>query len=519
MPLPLLVPGYAVGELLGTGGDGSLWSAREEATGRRVALRLVPLDEPAERERARRESAMLTVVAHAHLLPLLGVVDVPEGLVVVAELAEAGSLEDLLARRGTLPPGEVVTSTAPIAQALADLHIRGFIHGDVTSASVLFSAEGKPMLSDLGTAALRPPAGAAHGHQAGYLAPEVRAGQRAQPGSDVYGLAAVALRALTGYVPAQPMTLPGIPPATQSALAAALEPDPRRRPDAAALANAFFVLAEPLPVVFTGYPSAAAPARADEAQPGIGATAGRHAARARERAAAVPPGETASATAPAATMPVPVRERRPAEPHERRRRQPSRRFDLTRVALLIAIPVILAGAVFAGLQWFGDREGPDSLPATERVTSAPASGTTTVPTDLCGGPQPAPTAQPPEVTDWTQVVEHLYTLRSQAFATLDASLLCDVYAPTSSVLAKDARLLQLYAEAGGHTEGLEFEVVTAELVSQEAGRVVLNVTDRLPPYRLVDDDGTVVKEWQGLPQATWQAELVPAPDASSWRFS
>jgi hypothetical protein len=117
------------------------------------------------------------------------------------------------------------------------------------------------------------------------------------------------------------------------------------------------------------------------------------------------------------------------------------------------------------------------------------------------------------------VVESLYSLRTQAFAELDATLLCDVYTPTSPVLSRDANLLQAYADAGGRVDGLAFEVVTAELVSQEGGRVVLAITDRLPPYELVDDDGEVVAEWEGLPEETWQAELVPAPDASGWRFS
>jgi hypothetical protein len=116
------------------------------------------------------------------------------------------------------------------------------------------------------------------------------------------------------------------------------------------------------------------------------------------------------------------------------------------------------------------------------------------------------------------VVQSLYALRTEAFAEVDASALCDVYTPTSQVLAEDAELLQLYADAGVHTEGLAFEVVTAEMVSQEGGRVVLEITDRLPPYQLVDDSGEVVAEKEGLPEETWQAELVPAPDASGWRF-
>jgi hypothetical protein len=358
------------------------------------------------------------------------------------------------------------------------------------------------------------------------------AGYPAQPGSDVFGLAAVTLRALTGYVPTQALLLPGIPPATQGALAQAMHPDPSRRPDAASLANALFVLADPVPVGI-----------ADDIQvPDEVATEppprrSRHAARGMQPETEAPPaaGRTAPQSHPAEAAPEPApqaagsatdtvdspevpdvhpRRRRPtAEPEPRPRRR--RRVDIARMlALVIAIPVIVAGAAFAVLQ-LTDGGDPASLPGADRLNSP---GEAEVPVDLCGGPQPAPTEEPPQVSDWTQVVQSLYALRTEAFAEVDASALCDVYTPTSQVLAEDAELLQLYADAGVHTEGLAFEVVTAEMVSQEGGRVVLEITDRLPPYQLVDDSGEVVAEKEGLPEETWQAELVPAPDASGWRF-
>ncbi|HEY9377981.1 MAG TPA: serine/threonine-protein kinase, partial [Jiangellaceae bacterium] len=244
MDLPPYVPGYAVDGPLGA--NGTVWAGREEGTGARVALRLLPLADPSARERARREVALLTAVDHPHVLPLLGVVDIPGALVLVLELAEGGSLDDLLAERGTLSPGEVVTACAPIAQALAELHAHGIVHGRVAADSVLFSADGRPMLANLETAGSGQAAGPSR-----IVPPELQAGYAAQPGSDVYGLAAVVVRALTGYVPNQALMLPGVPPATQSALAQAMHPDPSRRPAASSLANALFVLADPEPVVFT----------------------------------------------------------------------------------------------------------------------------------------------------------------------------------------------------------------------------------------------------------------------------
>jgi serine/threonine protein kinase len=539
MDFPVYVPGYAVEHQLDVGGDGSAWVAREEATGRRVALKLLPVHDPVARERARRDAATLTAIDHPHVVPVLGVADSPGAVVLVLALADGGSLADLLAARGTLPPGEVVTVCAPIAQALAALHSRGLVHGDVSPANVVFTADGRPMLSGLGVAHVADQLLGDVSAAAVFAAPEVRSGYRPQPGADVYGLAVIAARTLTGYFPTRALMLPGIAPATQRALAQAMHPDPTRRPDAASLTNALFALADPEPVMLVSDTEIIAPiqpapdqpadplrhsagAEAAETGPIAPDTTRRRAAHARatepEVGAAVPRGSRNAAAAPgpvaAEAVDARTRHRRPspAEPPTRRRR----RFDIARIALVVAVPVILAGAVFAGLQWAnGDRNEPSTLPGADRVT---APGEADVPVNLCGGPQPAPTEQPPEVSDWTQVVQSLYALRTQAFAEVDATALCEVYAPTSQALADDAELLQLYADAGVHTEALAFEVVTAELVSQEGGRVVLAITDRLPPYQLVDDDATVVAEKDGLAEETWQAELVPAPDASGWRF-
>jgi hypothetical protein len=532
MDFPVYVPGYAVEAPLGTGRDASEWVAHEEASGRRVALKVVNVPDAGLRERARRELALTTAVEHAHVVPVYAVVDAPGALVIVREVADGGSMADLLAARGALTPGEVVTVCAPTAQALAELHLLGLVHGDVSPDTVVFSADGRPMLTDVGLARVSGDRMDDLGLTPGYSAPEVVAGYPAQPGSDIYGLATLTVRALTGYVPTRAFLLPGIPPATQGALAQAMNPDPSRRPDAASLANALFVLADPSPVgIGPGgdVVEAVAPPRSHrsrrasrEAQPepDMPPAAVRSDPRADVAQASTDPAlpvvGPAEGTVDAQEVGVQPHRRgrplpEPAPPQRRRRR----RLDFTRVmAMVIAIPVIVAGAVFAVLQLTNGGD-PAALPGADRLN---APGEAEVPVDLCGGPQPAPTEEPPAVTDWTQVVQSLYVLRTEAFTEVDASALCDVYAPTSQVLAEDAELLQLYADAGVHTEGLAFEVVTAEIVSQEGGRVVLEITDRLPPYQLVDENGEVVAEKEGLPEATWEAELVPASDASGWRF-
>ena len=89
---------------------------------------------------------MLAGVQHPHVVRLRGVHGVDDALVLVLDLAPGGSLARLLATRGTLSPGEVVTLGVPLAQALAAVHAQGLVHGDVTPANVLFAADGRPLL-------------------------------------------------------------------------------------------------------------------------------------------------------------------------------------------------------------------------------------------------------------------------------------------------------------------------------------------------------------------------------------
>ncbi len=76
----------------------------------------------------------------------------------------------------------------PLAQALASVHAQGLVHGDVTPANVLFAADGRPMLSDLGISRLLGSPAAEVGGTGGYLDPAVVAGAAPGPASDVHGL-------------------------------------------------------------------------------------------------------------------------------------------------------------------------------------------------------------------------------------------------------------------------------------------------------------------------------------------
>ncbi|HEU4539609.1 MAG TPA: serine/threonine-protein kinase [Jiangellaceae bacterium] len=492
------VPGYLLEQRLGVGSHGSVWVAREESSGEIVAVKLLAIPSFEQRAEAQQEALALTTVDHPHLVPIYGVIEIEDGLAVVMALADGGNLADLLGARQVLDPGEVVTICAPLADALSEIHRRGVVHGEVQPANILFTADGRPMLSDLGVARLT---GQFPALVPGVTAPEVEAGKWPVPASDVYGMAATAVLALTGYLPGKPLTLPGIAPATHGALARALHPDPDRRLDAASLSNAMFALADPEPVGLvanTGELSEVGmtdEADAEETDPG---RRGGRRARGRGRPELEPAVEP-----------------RPPADKERRRPRSRKDFLLVGLALLVALPVVGLGAYGVWNQLRG--EDVSMLPGAGRVTSP---GSTEEAVDLCGGLQPAPTEAPPEVTDWTPVVEGMFELRATAFTELDPERLCQLFAPTSPHLAADYELIQDYQDAGVRPRGLQFEVVDVEVIS-EAGElpVVLEITDRITPYDLVDEDGEVVEQLEGVPEGTWRAELVVAADASGYRFS
>lgn len=272
------VPGYRIEGLLGHGSQGRVWAARSLVDGDRVALKQIPAGSADAIRAARSEAALLATLDHPNLISLRGFLVVRTDVVLVLELAGAGSLAALLGRRHRLAPAEVVATISPVAAALAHAHASGILHGDVSAANVLFTDTGRPKLADLGVARLLAVAGPATGTPA-YLDPVLAAGGAAGPASDVFALAAVALHALTGAGPWQRAgqlssaeqvlavaatgqvvgladRMAGLPPAVAAVLARTLDPDPHRRGTAAEFALELRAALPPGPVRLTDRSSA-----------------------------------------------------------------------------------------------------------------------------------------------------------------------------------------------------------------------------------------------------------------------
>ena len=434
----------------------------------------------------RRDAALLAMAQHEHVVPLRATVPTSSGLVLVFGYAEGGSLAALLAHRGALAAGEAVGIVAPLAMALGELHARGFVHGNISPANVLFDRSGKPLLADLGVAGLMGVAGQPIALAPGFADPAVADGASVAA-ADVHGLAAVCHAVLSGAAPYRDGALvsprsvvTGAPPALVEAIDAAMSPDFRSRPDAAAFARALYAAATPRPVA----PAAPVAAAAAAAQLEPTAAAAADAAEGVEEAEAAAPVSGAAADDDGDSR---------VARHARVSGGRASRLVARRLATPLLAAGLLAVAVLAGVAWAGrDRPAAASAQAADASVSSGSS--------------------------WLRVLGALDAARDHAFAGGDPDELAGVYVAGSSALATDRQTLVAMKNSGQHAEDLSLTLVSVEVRSQTPTRVTLLVRDRLPPYEIVGSDG-VSQRLPGRGERLWLVTLQAASGGSSWRIA
>jgi eukaryotic-like serine/threonine-protein kinase len=196
---------YNIEGVLGRGSAGTVHLARRISNGTEVALKRLPnLASDDEKEHLLAEGRALARLDHPNILKLIEIVDDNGELAVVTELAQGGTLSDLIRTRGPMKPDEVVALLAPIADALAHAHTRGVLHRDVKPSNILLRKDGTPVLGDFGLALddvrTSQTTQTALG-SAAYLDPDVLDGQPPSAASDGYALGVVAFECLTGELP------------------------------------------------------------------------------------------------------------------------------------------------------------------------------------------------------------------------------------------------------------------------------------------------------------------------------
>ncbi|MDQ2679234.1 MAG: serine/threonine protein kinase, partial [Actinomycetota bacterium] len=191
---------------LGHGATSSVWRARDLVAGIDVVVKVLDAEHAAGRlEREARALARLRDVPGVVVAHELGRSDDGTGWI-VCDLAAGGSLRDRLGERGAGPleSTEARRLAAALAAALAEVHERGVVHGDLSPANVLFDRDGAPLLADFGAADLDGTSDPVRqGLTPAFAAPERRRGAVASRPGDVYSLAATVATAC--HTPDEPL--------------------------------------------------------------------------------------------------------------------------------------------------------------------------------------------------------------------------------------------------------------------------------------------------------------------------
>jgi eukaryotic-like serine/threonine-protein kinase len=145
---------YEVVGLLGTGGMGEVYLGRDTQLGREVAVKIVAVhatDDPLARARLVREAQNASILNHPHICTIHEVGETAEHAFFVMEHVEGRTLTTMIQIDGLLPD-EAVRYGIQIAGALAHAHDHGVVHGDLKSANVIITPDGRAKVLDFGLA-------------------------------------------------------------------------------------------------------------------------------------------------------------------------------------------------------------------------------------------------------------------------------------------------------------------------------------------------------------------------------
>jgi Tol biopolymer transport system component len=204
--------------LLGVGGMGEVYRARDAKLGRDVAIKILPPSFAHDQERLdrfEREARTLASLNHPHIAAIYGFEHFGDAPALVLELIEGETLADRLARARTgLDVEESLSLAGQIADALEAAHERGIVHRDLKPANIMIGADGRakildfgltktafsndePLLTNSPTAVAATRGGVLLG-TAPYMSPEQARGKAVDKRADVWAFGCVLFEMITG---------------------------------------------------------------------------------------------------------------------------------------------------------------------------------------------------------------------------------------------------------------------------------------------------------------------------------
>jgi serine/threonine-protein kinase len=195
---------YEVIAPLGRGTFGSVWRVRDLALGREVALKMLHPDigrMPSVVARFQREARLAAQLAHPALVPIYDWDSRGEVSWYTMELAEGGSVAQLVARQGPRPIEELAPQVYMVLDGLEAAHAIGIIHRDLKPENILIDRYQRWRVADFGIALAGGEETAGMTGTPAFASPEQLLGEAQGPLTDCFAIAAIAAYALTGKPP------------------------------------------------------------------------------------------------------------------------------------------------------------------------------------------------------------------------------------------------------------------------------------------------------------------------------
>jgi len=278
---PLLAGKYHLDHVIGRGGMGKVWKAREADGGKRVAIKEMRKGVGALDSDIRvtflKEAHVLTGLRHRNIVELIEVLDRDEGVYLVFEFLRGKTLQQLIAEMQRIPWDDMRHVVRAAARGLDFAHEKGIVHRDIKPSNIMVSSDGFTKIMDFGISRIsgqpEPVEGGPMARPGGrpipvsrtpnvvgtpaYRAPEASLGI-VSPSADVFSLGVSLYESLTGELPFGPEgcpagkdgcspsagdRVPGLPAAVDQLLVRMMEPDYEKRiPSMAELRAAFRAL-------------------------------------------------------------------------------------------------------------------------------------------------------------------------------------------------------------------------------------------------------------------------------------
>ena len=255
---------YEVKSLLGSGGMGEVYRARDARLGRDVAIKVLPSSLSSDSDRLRRfeqEARAAAALNHPNILAVFQMGTYEGAPYLVSELLEGETLREQI-KRGRLSMRKAIDYGVQIAGGLAAAHEKGIVHRDLKPENLFVTKDGRVKILDFGLAKLTQPisseqdrptltegteAGVVMG-TVGYMAPEQVRRQTADHRADIFAFGAILYEMLAGkrafQKPTSPETMtailnedppgisqvvPNLPPSLQRVVHRCLEKNPEQR--------------------------------------------------------------------------------------------------------------------------------------------------------------------------------------------------------------------------------------------------------------------------------------------------